>query len=236
MIRGPYNSPDRNNNLLRSSIDSTAHYAEKISLSEVAPFLSRFTHLRALGLIDIALDEGDALRHWPRPIFELESLELYFECSSGASLGLDEYDWFTHSSRDSLRHLAMNVVSPEMMSNPARWGPNLRSLEVRQYHGSVEVDSRDKRFSQAVDVIRLGRREGLDKLKLFIMVWDESDSKDACATFEDDVQAVAQEVNNDRGREVVDVTVDWQKLFPNLQSDGLVDFRYQGREWRMYAV
>lgn len=177
---------------------------DSTNLDQVAPYLCRLTQLRTLVLDGIVIDRITVLHYWPKPLFKLETLVLDFDPTS---FGLSEFSWLADSSRDSLRHLTLTTTNSELVSNLSRWGSSLRTLDIKQYSFRDTI-SREERFSQAVDVIRLGRRAGLDKLDFLIVLWEYSGSDDACAVFEDEVEAVAEEVNNQRGREVVRVRVD----------------------------
>lgn len=183
-------------------------FETQATLREVAPYLFRFTQLRTLGLITVDLDGIDTLNHWPKPLFRLDRLELSLgsEEDDQSSLELDGFSWFTDSSRDSLRHLTLYMPSPEIVSKLAQWGTNLRSLAIELDFDPVR-ESQEELLSRAGDVIRLGRRTGLEMLELCIRVEKHPESDDARATVGDQVQVLAEEVNNERGREVVRVIV-----------------------------
>lgn len=162
-----------------------------------------------LALINIDGNGLGALHHWPKPAFELETLQLDFENDEGSSFGLVEFGWLTDSSRNSLRHLTINPCGPEVVPNLARWGTNLRSLRFEQYCYFTVTDLRREFFSRTASMIRVGRREDLNKLELVIRARRNSTSEDACIAFEGEVRAAAQGVNNRRGREIVTVDLCW---------------------------
>jgi hypothetical protein len=164
------------NRALHVSRPDSIHF----NFTALAPCLAPFTKLRTLYLTRFILNTGETI-HWPQPTWTLTSLRLYLD---GPGLSAADLDWFTATSRTSLRHLSVSVCGRDALTNLAAWGNGLISLRT---------SSEEPRELLPV-LVELAQMKALDWLEL-IEGDDESE----------DLGAVAAEVNRAVGREVVAV-------------------------------
>ncbi len=89
-------------------------------LDTLAPYLASFSHLRYL-LINAHAHWGDSPVAWPKPTFELSTLSFTYAITirNADPPDIDQFQWLTDSSRNSLRHLELEGFAPDVVGELA---------------------------------------------------------------------------------------------------------------------
>lgn len=178
-------------------------------MSDLAPHLSQFIHLRDLELEEFKIDQPGT-HHWPRPSFKLTTLNITFEAETAEASSWREFEWLTYTSRDSLTKLKIDGPDPGTVAILAQWGANLTVLTLLLFCDLMAGAAKDEALGRLLPVIRLGakpRLAGLEKLSIIMTV--EEESKSACLEFGDEAQDETFKVNEERGGDAVDLWIDW---------------------------
>jgi hypothetical protein len=158
------------------------HSADSIEFNFTAfgPYLAAFTSLRTLHLGGFNLNPGETA-HWPQPNWHLTSLCLYPDPEEQA-LASTDLDWFTSTSRASLRHLSLGLCGQDALNDLATWGDALVDLGLFYCSDEVEVAL----------LLKLAQMRALERLELL-----NGDIEGG------ETDRVTAEVNRRLGKEVV---------------------------------
>ncbi len=149
----------------------------------IGAYLPAFHKLTSLHLNGCTL-VPDGTAGWPKLSCKLTSLSLaiplamwnplphVFESNDPTTA---EFDWFAHSSRDSLRHLTLSGCGHDILHSLLDWGHNLHSLSFTLRSDTLQGD--------ANLVTRLGRLQSLREMTVVVEegAGDEQDIRSAAA-------------------------------------------------------